>query len=69
MSQSSHCKKQNKKKKQQQQQQKTHQKTHKQVSLPNERKPCSLIFRHVLLSPANVNKRGKKKSPRKELRV
>ena len=69
MSQSSHRKRQNKKKQQQQQQKNTPKKTHKQVSLPNERKPCSLIFRHVLLSPANVNKRGKKKSPRKELRV
>ena len=68
MSQSSHCKKQNKNNNNNNNK-KTHQKTHKQVSLPNERKPCSLIFRHVLLSPANVNKRGKKKSPRKELRV
>ena len=67
MLQSSHRKKQNKKTTTTTK--KTHQKTHKQVSLPNERKPCSLIFRHVLLSPANVNKRGKKKSPRKELRV
>ena len=67
MSQSSHRKKQDKKNNNNKK--KTHQKTHKQVSLPNERKPCSLIFRHVLLSPANVNKRGKKKSPRKELRV
>ena len=68
MSQSSHCKKQNKNNNNNNNK-KTHQKTHKQVGLPNERKPCSLIFRHVLLSPANVNKRGKKKSPRKELRV
>ena len=67
MSQSSHRKKQNKKTTTTTK--KTHQKTHKQVSLPNERKPCSLIFRHVLLSPANVNKRGKKKLPRKELRI
>ena len=68
MSQSSHRKNQNKKKTTTTTK-KTRQKTHKQVSLPNERKPCSLNFRHVLLSPANVNKRGKKKLPRKELRI